>query len=131
MVNKIILTGSGVLRYRIRSLNKTTTCTVAEKDLEHIHPEPVDIPLKPSDVDSQVMTHCLSPEDIEKLWSGNVDNTLSDYDMITLYWHHRLQFMPLVSLHRLAERGVLPASILNIKKIPLCASCAFASSHRS
>ena len=52
VVDKIILTGSGVLRYRIRPLNRTITCTVAEKDLEHIDPEPADIPLKLSDVDS-------------------------------------------------------------------------------
>ena len=38
--------------------------------------------------------------------------------------------MPLVSLYRLAEREVIPATILNTKKMSLCASCAFASAHR-
>ena len=76
------------------------------------------------------MTHCLSPEDIEKLWSVNIYNTLSDNNMINLYWYHRIQCMPLVSLQRLTERGVLPAAILNTKKIPLCDSCDFASAHR-
>ena len=79
------MTGSGLLRYKIRPLNVTKICTVAEKDLEHIDPEPTDIPLKPSDMDNKIMTHWLSSEDIEKLWSGNVDNTLSDNDMITMY----------------------------------------------
>ena len=130
VVDKVILTGGGDLRYRIRPLNGTTTVTLAEKDIRHVHPEPGDIPLKPSEVDNQIMTQCLSSEDLEKLWSGNVDSTISDEERITLYWHHRLQCMPLISLHRLAERGVLPRAILTVKKLPLCASCAFATAHR-
>ena len=90
VVDKVILTGGGDLRYRIRPLNGTTTVTLAEKDIRHVHPEPGDIPLKPSEVDNQIMTQCLSSEDLEKLWSGNVDSTISDEEMITLYWHHRL-----------------------------------------
>ena len=33
IADKIILTGSGLLRYKIRPLNGTKICTVAEKDL--------------------------------------------------------------------------------------------------
>lgn len=85
IVDKIILIDLGLLRYKIRTLNGTTTCTVAEKDLGHIHLELGDIPLKPSDVDNEVMTHCLSPEDIEKLRSDNMDISISDDEIITLY----------------------------------------------
>ena len=98
VVKKIIVTGSGILRYKILPLNRIITCTVTEKDLEHKDSEPSNIPQKPNDEDSQVMIHCLSPEDIEKVLSGNVDNPLCYYDMITLYWHHGLQCMQLVSL---------------------------------
>ena len=67
IVDKVILTGSGLPRYKIRPSNGTKLCTVSEKNLKHIYLEPADIPLKPSDVDNQIMTHCLSPKDIENV----------------------------------------------------------------
>ena len=67
IVDKVILTGSGLPRYKIRPSNGTKLCTVSEKNLKHIYLEPVDIPLKPNDVDNQIMTHYLSPKDIENL----------------------------------------------------------------
>ena len=52
IVDKIILTDSGLLRHKIRPLDGTEIYTVAKKDPEHIDSEPADIPLRPSDVDN-------------------------------------------------------------------------------
>ena len=128
-MDKIILTGGGDLRYIIRPLNGAITVTLAEKDIMHVHPGLGDILSKPSEVDNQIMIQCLSSEDLEKLWSGNVDSNISDEERVTLYWRHRLQCMPLISLHRLAERGVLSRAILTVERFPLCASCAFATAY--
>ena len=75
------------------------------------------------------MTHCISPEDIMRLWSSNIDIAITDDIRITLYWHHRLQCMPLVFLHWLADRGVLLNAILKVSRIPLCVLCAFTTAH--
>ena len=52
IVDKVILRVSGLLCYKICPLDGTTTCTVSEKNLEYVHPEPGDIPLKLSDVEN-------------------------------------------------------------------------------
>ena len=123
-------TSSGQQRYTIRPLNGTTTSVSSPSKLKEIPPNPVDIPTGPADVDTEVMTQTLSKEDLDRLWSGDSDSTITDDQRITLYWHHRLRCCPLVTLHRLAKRGVLPKRILKVLKMPLCASCAFATAHR-
>ena len=82
------------------------------------------------DIVSQIMTACLSKEDLEALWSGNADNTITDEAKLTLYWYHHLRHTPLTCLHCLADREILPKKILIVTKIPLCAASAFATGHR-
>ena len=117
-------------KYTIRPLNSTTSYEVAAKDIVEIRPSPADIPTSPAEVDTEVMTECLTKEDLETLWSGNIDNTMNKNERLSLYWHHRLRHAPLKYLHRLATRGVLPKAILLVRKLPLCAACAFATAHR-
>ena len=76
------------------------------------------------------MTQVLSFEDLEKLWLGNTDSSINKAEIITLYWYHRLQCAPIVMLYRLPSRRILPKEILEVKKIPICAICAFATIHR-
>ena len=123
-------TTTGLQRYKIRPLNGTKIKIVANKDLEHIDPEPTDIPITANDVDTQMMTHCLTSQELKQIWSGNIDSTVTDNERLILYWYHQLQCAPLVTLHRLAHRGVLPKGISKVEKMPLCASRAFAMAHR-
>ena len=123
-------TTTGLQRYKIRPLYGTKINIVASKDLEHIDPEPADIPLTANDVDTRMMTHCLTSQELKQIWYGNVNSTVTDNERLTLYWYHRLQCAPLVTLHRLAHRGVLPKGISKVEKMPLCASWVFAMTHR-
>ena len=116
--------------YTIRQLNSTDVQTVDAADISAIIPTPADIPLQSTDVDAQTMTEVLTLDDLELLWSGNTDNTINNNERLALYWHHRLRHAPLTCLHKLARRGVLPKAILLVKKLPLCAACAFATAHR-
>ena len=99
-------------------------------ELEEIVDEPADVPLKSTDVDRQVLNDVLTESRVKMLWSGDSDDTTPEADRVTLYWHHRLRHAPFLWLRRLAQRGVLPKCILKVKKMPLCAACAFASAHR-
>ena len=81
-------------------------------------------------VDAESLTEILSVEDLRKVWNGKIDSTMREEEITTLYWHHRLQCAPLVTLHRLARRKLLPTCILKVAKLPTCASCAFGSAHR-
>ena len=117
-------------QYTIRPLNSKICQTVDAADVTGIAPAPADIPDTSKDIDSQIMTECLSEADLEQLWSGNIDSTINKNERLALYWHHRLRHAPLTCLHRLATRGVLPKAILLVRKLPLCAACAFATAHR-
>ena len=63
--------------YIIRPLNSNVHQVVDAADVSEIVPGPADIPTTTQDVDNQVMTKCLTKEDLEQLWSGNADETLS------------------------------------------------------
>ena len=45
-------------------------------------------------------------------------------------WHHRLDHAPLITIQRLAKRGILPKELIKVKKKPLCAACIFAQAHK-
>ena len=123
-------TTAGCKRYKIRHLNETDQHTVSPTELQPINPEPADIPLRAQDVDRSLLRKELSTMDVTNLWSGSSDSTVSEADRITLYWHHRLRHAPLVFLRRLSARGILPACIKKVFKMPLCAACAFSAAHR-
>ena len=59
-------TNTELQRYKIRPLNGTKLHIVANKDLEHNDPKPSDIPLTANDVDTQMMTRCLTPQELEQ-----------------------------------------------------------------
>ena len=123
-------TGSGIMRYKVRELNKTDNTVVSVDKIEDIRPDPADIPSDSTSIDNQAFTKVVTIEDLKRIWSGSIDSTITEDEIVTLYWHHRLQSALFITLQRLAERGVLPKCILNVKKMPLCASCAFGSTHR-
>ena len=116
--------------FRIRLLNSRTEATLSAASIRPIPPDPSDFPSSPSEVDATQLTHTLNKEEMRQLWSPSTDDTVSHTSRLTLYWHHRLRCAPLSTLHRLSERGVLPACIKQVKLMPLCASCAFATAHR-
>ena len=118
------------IAYTIRHLNSNNKLDVAADAVSSVRPAPDDIPATPSDIDAGIMTECLQKEDLEKLWTGDIDSTINSNERLALYWHHRLRHAPLVGMHRIAKRGWLPKAILRVKKLPLCAACAFASAHR-
>ena len=72
----------------------------------------------------------LVPRILKAIWSGNADNPIMDVAKLILYWLHHLQNFPLICLHRLAHRRVLPKAILTVPKLPLCTAFVFAIVHR-
>ena len=117
-------------KYKIRHLNESNEIEVAEEALSEINPESGDIPRHIKEVDSKLLTECLTKDQIQALWNGDSDSTVPTAERLTLYWHHRLRHAPLVTLRRLSMRGILPACIKSVLKMPLCAACAFAQAHR-
>ena len=86
-------TSSGQQRYTIHPLNRTTTSVSSPSKVKEIPPNSVDIPTGLADVDTEVMTQTFSKEDLDKLWSGDSDSTITYDQRITLYWH-RLRCYP-------------------------------------
>ena len=130
IVTSIFTNGSGKLRYKVRELNTTKNIVVAEDKVEGIRPDPSDLPADPTSIDTQAFTEVVTMDDLKRIWSGDIDSTTTEEELVTLFWHHRLHCAPFITLQRLAKRGVIPKCILKVKKMPLCASCAFGSAHR-
>ena len=131
IVTRMIRTNEGRKRtYKIRHLNDSNEIEIVEEALLEINPEPGDIPRNTKDVDSKLLTESLTTEQIHALWNQDSDSTVPTAERLTLYWHHRLRHAPLVTLRRLSMRGILPACIKSVHKMPLCAACAFAQAHR-
>lgn len=53
--------------YFIRPLNRTEQHTVAAAEIKHVNPEPADLPITSDDVDSELVTNCLSPAELSAL----------------------------------------------------------------
>ena len=130
IITKVITTKEGLTMYKVRNVNEKDEHIIKPTELEAIRPEPSDVPLDPRDVDAKLLEEELSEYDVAQLWKGKIDDTVPEEDRVTLYWHHRLRHAPLVTLRRLAMRGVLPSCIKRVMKMPLCAACAFAAAHR-
>jgi hypothetical protein len=130
IIIKQLDTPSKPLTFRVRPTNSSSTITVNQNEIQYIDTDPSAIPTSPTDIDARSLSTIIAPEDITRLWSPKSDSTTSDFERLTLYWHHRLQCAPLKTLYRLAKRGILPRGILKVLKMPICASCAFAAAHR-
>ena len=120
----------GKTRYTLRHLNGESEYEVPEQEVKIIEPEPGDVPQVLEEVDTKLLDEELKKANIESLWNGEIDDTTREADRITLYWHNRLRHAPLVTLRRLAIRGLLPACIIRVMRMPICAACTFASAHR-
>ena len=62
---------------------------------------------------------------VKELW----DKKLSDFtddEQLMGYWHRRLRCLPKKYLRRLAKRGCIPCRLQHVRRMPLCAACAFA-----
>ena len=51
----------------VPSVNGTNIHIVENKDTQHVFPEYTDIPLQATDIDTQIMTHCLTFKKFEQL----------------------------------------------------------------
>ena len=58
--------------------------------IENIRSNPVDVPLDSSSVDTRLLTEILSLEELKRLWSGDMDITVTNEYIVTLYWNHWL-----------------------------------------
>ena len=54
-------------------------------DLSEINPTPADIPLKPEEVDQEILTECISKEYLETLWPGKINDTINKDERLALY----------------------------------------------
>ena len=121
---------SGQQRYKIRPLNSEEVSVIIADKLKEIRPDPADIPLTQASVDKTLLSTNLTDEDVARLWAPDSDSTVKEVNRIILYWHHRLCHAPLITPRRLSQRGVLPECISKVLKMPLCAACAIAETHR-
>ena len=58
---------NGTERIQVRPLNSDRTFVLGLQDVEHIDPDPSDIPSSPSKVDRESLTHCLNEDEIKQL----------------------------------------------------------------
>ena len=99
-ISKIVAIASGFRpstgkqRYEMYPLDGTIQSVNSSSQLKKVAPKLADIPVGPSDVDAEVLTEVLSREDIQKIWSRDIDNTITDDQRIALYFYHRLRYPP-------------------------------------
>ncbi len=76
----------------------------------------------------QEESQSLSPEVLEAFANPTV---LTPLQQAFMYWHDRLGHMGIKSMMWLAEKGVLPRRLLELKdNAPLCGSCMFGKCHK-
>ena len=129
-ITKEFKVGDGSERFKAQPLNSSDVITIAPSAILDLSNDPAYIPHKPNEVDTTALSNVLTQSDLDYLWSPNSDNTISEESRLALYWHQRLRCAPLRHLQRLAKRGVIPKCIVSIRKMPLCAFCAFAAAHK-
>ena len=114
--------------YEVRQLNSSKRNKVSKVKIVNL--DPADIPKSHQNLDAEIMTRCMTREDLENLCNCSTDGTVSEENRRTFYWHHILQYIPLIHLKRLSERRIIPKYIATIVKMPLCAACTFSTTHR-
>ena len=129
-IAKLFRTANGSIRAKVRPLNSDHTLVIDPERIQHISPDPSDVPSGPQQVDRGSLTHCITEEEAKQLWNPKIDDTTTPESRIALHWHHRLRCAPLITLQRLTKRGVLSKCILKLTRMPLCASCLFAKAHK-
>ena len=130
VITRTIILGNGETRIKARLLNGATEVTINPKKAFPITNDPADIPPDHKDIDDPPIATVLTEKELKRLWSSPTDDTVTPEGRTALRWHHRLQCVPLQTLQRLSKRGVIPACIQRVKKLPIYASCVFAAAHR-
>ena len=92
-------------------MNITNSLVVDTTYVEYIRPDPADKSKDHTSVDTQLFTEILPTGDLKRLWSGDMDSSITDAETSTLYWYHLWQCCLLLVLHRLVERDVLQKCI--------------------
>ena len=72
------INSAGKQHYNIPHINGTTTSVSSLSKLKETTTKLVEIPARPREIDTQVMADTLSAEDLEILWSGNLDSAIKD-----------------------------------------------------
>ena len=66
---------------------------------------------------------------IKELWNLD-DSDFTEDEKLFFYWYKRLRHAPKKHIRRLAKRGSLPRRLQFVKRMPICAACAFADAAR-
>ena len=85
IITKEHLKDDGSQGHQVIPLNILTHSIVNESSIELIYPDLADIPTSPQDLDPHVEQTCLTEEDLRKLWTCTIYNTVSKEDILTLY----------------------------------------------
>ena len=109
---------------KIRPLNSSDEIVVPNSEITSLSvPEPSDVPNSADNVNVHHMPEVI--DKIQKLWNLN-DSDFNEDEKLFYYWHKRLRHAPKKHIRRLAKRGVLPKRLQFVKRMPICAACAFA-----
>ena len=115
---------------KIRVMNSDTEVVVPSSSITSINdPEPSDVLQCPDTIDAASVTEVMSREKIKELWE-TPDSDFTKDERLFYYWHKRLRHAPKKYIRRLAKRGLLPKQLEKVKRMPLCAACAFADASK-
>ena len=109
---------------KIRPLNSSDEIVVPNSEITSLSvPEPSDVPDSADNVNVNHMPEVI--DKIRKLWNLDYSDFTED-EKLFYYWHKRLRHAPKKHIRRLAKRGALPKRLQFVKRMPICAACAFA-----
>ena len=66
----------GGREYEVRQLNSSKRDKASKVQI--LNPDSADIHKSHQDLDAEIMTRCITREDLEKLWNCSIDDTVSD-----------------------------------------------------
>ena len=66
----------GGREYEVRQLNSSKRGKASKVQI--LNPDSVDIHKSHQDLDVEIMTRCITREDLEKIWNCSIDDTVSD-----------------------------------------------------
>ena len=113
---------------KIRPLSSKEEMIIPNAELTSVNdPEPSNIPLSPNEINPIHMNNLSSK--VKELWDKKLSD-FSDDEKLMGYWHRRLRCLPKKYLRRLAKRGCIPCRLQYVRRMPLCAACAFADASK-
>ena len=112
IITKAFRVSDNSIQYEIRPLNSENRFTVNHHDVDPIQNDPSDILHSMKDIDKIPLRNEFTDEQLDQLWTLSSSTcTLPTNEQLALYWHNLLNHAALVSLRRLAQRGIIPACI--------------------